>query len=144
MLTCGSCTHKPSLLESRIADYWEHHCSAAVRCQIDMTTITPVSWDSMYVFKINASKEDVERAVDIRSFDSFEEMTRKIILRKGKRIVYQEQPWTDPEGLVNGEAVFDLADDQRFKVYDPSQAIFFLKKVSLKKGSYFELKRHGH
>jgi hypothetical protein len=141
LFVCGiTCNINDGSLERSIIKYYNEHCSSSTNCYLRISDLMDRDWDRMFVFKYVVSPEEVLKALNVQRYDEYIEFDRKIIFMKGEKIIYQEQHWTDPESLVNGEIVFDLSDSERFKVYSKREAIFNVRKVPFDRGCYFELR----
>lgn len=134
---CGEKGIDPNSIEGKIVEKANSICQVPDNCTIRLKDVTSFGWDKVYVFKYNASLEDIKKALGFE-LPAYTEFTRRIIFLKDGKIVYQEEEPTSVEGPVNGEVVFDIPDDAVYKSYN-DDAAFKVKRRTFQKGTYYEL-----
>ena len=125
--------------DNRLVEGIGRECKNQFPCVIDFTRIVSEDWDYMYIFKENASLEEVNTELGI-SYPFFEDIARRIIFLRNKSIVYHQDDFPNAEGLKDQELVFDLSDSVKFVQYSNKNAKFVVKKITFENGSYFDLK----
>lgn len=111
-------------------------CSSEKTCTINMSQIMDFDWDKMYVFKYNATYDDVKNAIGIEP-PKFTEFTRKVIFSLNGKVVYFSELPTDISGLLENEIIFDIDDASTYKSYPVEKATFKVSKEEIKEGQYF-------
>src|SRR5690606_19049625 len=86
-ITLGCKEPDQSDIESKIIDSVHRKCGKSSSCNIKISDITDFDWDKMYVFRYNASKEEIIAVVGHRP-DTYTEFTRKILFTDDDKIVY--------------------------------------------------------
>jgi hypothetical protein len=94
----------------------------------------------MYVFKYNATSEQVRQALGTELPEQ-SEFTRKIVFVEGTRVVHREEHPVDIEGSLDGEVVFDIPDTEVYKSYSADHALFKVEKKKGRDGVYYALKQ---
>ncbi len=137
-LIFSSCSNKRSNIEAKIADKIKNGCNENSECTINVKELTDFNWDKMYVFKYNASLEDVNKAVGANA-GKYTEFMRRIIFTLNNKVVFNEEQPTNIEGLTEGEIVFDIPDSLTYKSYNANAAIFLSRTRESNNTTYYEL-----
>jgi hypothetical protein len=124
LLACGC---RSGRIEQRIADRLREVCKTGEACTININDVIDFQWDKMYVFKYNATPDQVNQALGV-GLPEQSELTRKIVFMKGRRIVHREEYPVDIEGLLDGPVVFDISDTEVYKSYWTDHAVFRVEK----------------
>jgi hypothetical protein len=137
VLILSSCS-KHSNFEATIADKIKNSCKENSECTINVKDLTDFNWDKMFVFKYNASLEDVNKVVGANA-GKYTEFMRRIIFTLNNKVVFNEEQPTNIEGLTEGEIVFDIPDSLTYKSYDVNTAIFLSRTRESNSTTYYEL-----
>jgi hypothetical protein len=134
---CGEKGIDPNSIEGKIVSKVNSTCRVLGSCTIRLKDLTSFEWDKVYVFKYNASLEDINKALGFE-LPAYTEFTRRIIfLREGEGVHREEEP-TSVEGPVDGEVVFDIPDDAVYKSYN-ADVTFKVRRRTFEQGAYYEL-----
>ena len=131
--------HNNSLSESVLAKEIANICKKQRHCTIVMKDLITENWDKMYVFKLSAHLQDINRALGFE-YHYFEDIATRIVFVKDSIVVYHEDEFPDPESPKNNELIFDIEDRANYKMYTPNNAIFDIQTVNFNKNSkYYKL-----
>ena len=122
LLLCSCGSGKTGRIERRIGERIDA-CKPGDACTVRISDVTDFSWDKMYVFKHNATQDQIDKALGI-SFPDYVEFTRRLVFLKDDKIVYRDDALSNIESLVNGEVTFDFAEYEVYKVYAANDAVF--------------------
>jgi len=111
-------------------------CSDEEICTVNMSQIMDFEWDKMYVFKYNATYDDVKNAIGTEPF-KFTEFTRKVVFSLNGKVVYFRELPTDISGVLENQIIFDINDAESYKFYPLEKAVFKVSKEKIKEGEYF-------
>jgi hypothetical protein len=111
-------------------------CSSESTCTINISQIMNFEWDEMYIFKYNATYDDVQKAIGLPPKE-YTEFTRKIIFTSNGKVVYFKELPTDISGVLENEIIFDIDDAVTYKSYFVKDATFSVAKEEIKEGKYF-------
>jgi len=134
LISCNTNT-----FDNKIINKIENTCKEN-SCLVKIKDLTNFDWENMYVFKYNATFEEISKAIGIAP-PHYKEFTRKIIFTLNEKIVYFEEEKANIEGLIDNEVVFDIPDSVNFKKYTLQNAIFKTYKKEYKNGNYYEMKQ---
>ncbi len=123
---------------STIAKKIEKECNGKKPCKINIQAIVNEQWDKMYVFKESASLERINQVIGF-NYPYFEDVAKRIIFTRAGKVVFHEDEFPGVESAKNGALVFNIGDTSDYKIFLPSEAIFYVHKVDFSKGSYYEL-----
>lgn len=131
----NSCNNnKAKGLKGQILNY----CSGKKDCLIEIKSVTKFEWTEMFVFRNNATNEDIQKAIDT-NYPYYKEFTDRIIFLKGKEIVYHEDNKTNIERIDKGDLIFNFSDTLKYANYRPNEAVFKLNNVEGSSGIYYEM-----
>jgi hypothetical protein len=140
LLLLAFCACGSSNFETRIAKRVNSSCGASTTCLIRIKDLTDFQWDKMYVFKYNATLEQIKEALGV-SLPEKSQFTRKIVFMKEGKVIYNEELPTNIEHVTTGEVVFDIPDNSVYKGYTIDAAVFHAEKKESDYGVYYELKQ---
>jgi len=107
-------------------------------CVVKIINITSFDWDEMYVFREDCSLEEVNKQLGFK-YPYFEDVARRIVFIKSRKVVYHEEESPDPDKKSKLE--FILGNDTRkVIVLTRESAIFSVKRKDLFGWIYYELK----
>ena len=107
-------------------------------CVIKILDITSFDWDKMYVFCTNSGLQEVNQQLGFQ-YPYFEDIAKRIIFTKSKKVVYHEEEYPDPEKKSKLE--FILGNDTiKVMVFTRKNAIFYAKRKDFFGWIYYELK----
>ena len=112
-------------------------CKAPDSCKIQARDFTDFTWEKMYVFKYNATEDDVFSALGTR-LPVYTEFTRKIVFLSDKKVIRSEELPTNIERVENRQVVFDIPDSKTYKGYIPD-TVFQVERKPLQDGFYYKL-----
>jgi hypothetical protein len=135
LLACGCGSGR---VERKIVERALEACKSAEACTINVNDLTDFQWDKMYVFKYNATPEQIRRALGFE-LPGHTEFTRKVVFVKGGRVVHREEYPVDVEGALDGEAIFDLPDTEVYKAYTADRASFRVERKRFEGKAYYAL-----
>lgn len=134
--SCGRVTIAPESLEAKLAIKF-NKCESSTTCTIRLREETDFVWDKFYVFKYEATRDEIRKALGF-SLPRYQEFKRKLVfVNDGKLAYYEEEP-TDIESLIDQEVVFDIPDDANFISYG-ADAVFQVSKERFERGVYYQL-----
>jgi hypothetical protein len=107
-------------------------------CVVKIVNITPFDWDKMYVFCKNSGLEEVNQQLGFE-YPYFEDIAKRIIFTKSKKVVYHEEEYPDPDKKNKLEFTFGN-DTTNVMVFTKKTAIFSAKKKEFCGWIYYELK----
>lgn len=134
-LILSSCDSKTKSLEKKLLTQIKT-CANKSDCKVSIEDVTSFEWDKFYVFKYNATYQDVEKVIDSKPI-RYTEFTRKWIFTLKGNVVYFEELPTDISGVIENEVIFDIPNTETFKSYPIESATFTVKKEEIKTGKYF-------
>jgi len=111
-------------------------CKKIDKCKIKVKNITDFEWDSMHVFKYNATFDDVKKVIGSNP-KKYTEFSRKIIFTLKNDVVYFEELPEDVSRLKENQIVFDIPDNMTSKTYFKDNSIFNVYKEEIIDGKYF-------
>lgn len=126
-------------LEDRIAQRAEK-CSRDKPCTVSISSLTPFQWDKMYVFKYNATLEEIKNALGF-FLPEKKQFTRKIVFVHNGQMVFNEEWSTNVEHVENGEVVFDIPDENVYREYSAKEDTFHIETVNSDGGRHYALKQ---
>jgi hypothetical protein len=107
-------------------------------CVVKMVNITSFDWDKMYIFRKNSGLEEVNQQLGFE-YPYFEDIAKRIIFTKSKKVVYHEEEYPDPDKKSKLEFTFGN-DTTKVMVFTKKTAIFSAKKKEFYGWIYYELK----
>ena len=107
-------------------------------CVVKMVNITSFNWDKMYVFSENSGLEDVNKQLGFE-YPYFEDIAKRIIFTKSKKVVYHEEEYPDPEKKSKLEFILGN-DTTKVMMFTKRTAVFTTKKKIFFGWIYYELK----
>jgi len=107
-------------------------------CVVKMVNITSFNWDKMYVFSENSGLEDVNKQLGFE-YPYFEDIAKRIIFTKSKKVVYHEEEFPDPDKKSKLEFILGNGTTKAM-VFTRETAIFSAKKKDFFGWIYYELK----
>ncbi len=135
VLILSACDNGIKSFEKRIVAQIKA-CANKSNCLVSIGDITDFKWDTLYVFKYNATYNDVQKAIGTKP-PNYTEITRKIIFTLKGSIVYFEELPTDVSGVIENEVVFNIPDTKTYKSYTIDSANFHVTSEEIRKGEYF-------
>jgi hypothetical protein len=112
------------------------HCEEKDTCIIVLTELTPFAWDSMLVFEINATRQEVLNSLPEGAPYSIDNINRIYFIKDGV-VVHNEDEYPQWDEPLNHAVFFETIKNQR--TWFPDDAIFKLKRIKTKGGFAFEL-----
>lgn len=103
-----------------------------------MVNITSFDWDKMYVFRDNSGLEEVNKQLGFE-YPYFEDIAKRIIFTKSKKVIYHEEEYPDPDKKSKLEFIF-RNDTIKTMVFTRETATFSAKRKGLFGWIYYELK----
>lgn len=107
-------------------------------CIVKMVNITSFDWDKMYVFRDNSGLEEVNKQLGFE-YPYFEDIAKRIIFTKSKKVIYHEEEYPDPDKKSKLEFIF-RNDTIKTMVFTRETATFSSKRKELFGWIYYELK----
>lgn len=107
-------------------------------CIVKMVNITSFDWDKMYVFRENSGLEEVNKQLGFQ-YPYFEDIAKRIIFTKSRKVVYHEEEYPDPDKKSKLEFILGN-DTTKAMVFTKKTAIFSAKRKNFFGWIYYELK----
>ncbi len=135
-----SCSeYKKTEFEKSIEANYNTSCNKLSSCTVNIASITPYDWDKMYVFKTTASLETIDKALGF-NYPYFEDIAERVVFLKNNKIVYHDDYYPTFDDEMYTSIVFDLPNDESFKLFSVKNAIFKIDKKEIEeKQTYFVL-----
>ncbi len=130
---CLSCSHSS---KSLIGGLIEDKCSNIDSCFVILSDITPFEWDSMTVFDINATREDVLSKLPLGSPYSIDNVFRIYFFHDGI-IVHHEFEIPQWDRPLKNTVFFQMIGN--YKTWTIKNSHFYVGRKKLKNGYYFIL-----
>jgi len=105
---------------------------------LKIVDITSFDWDKMYVFCENSGLEEVNQQLGFE-YPYFEDIAKRIIFTKTKKVVYHEEEYPDPEKKSKLEFILGK-DTTKVMAFTRRTAVFTAKKKIFFGWIYYELK----
>jgi len=107
-------------------------------CVLKIVDITSFDWDKMYVFSKNSGLEEVNQQLGFE-YPYFEDIAKRLIFTKSKKVVYHEEEYPDPEKKSKLEFIF-ANDTTKVMEFTRKTAVFSVKKKTFFGWNYYVLK----
>jgi hypothetical protein len=125
-------------IESKVAGRVREQCETAKPCIIRISDLTDFQWDEMYAFSYSASIDQIEQIIGAPVTEKGQ-FTRKLVFRwQGKVVHYEELP-TQVDNFLDGQVDFDIPNNDPYKLYPVSSAVFRVDQKQFEDGTYYEL-----
>lgn len=144
LVLLASCACRPGRsvgrIERKLSVKISEVCRHPNTCTIRLTEITDFNWDKMYIFRVGATHDDINKALNT-PLPVYTEFTRKLIFIRESKIIYREDWPSTMDGLENGDMVFSMPVDKFYAELTPDTAEFEVAEKPLTNGIYYELKQ---
>jgi hypothetical protein len=139
VLSLGGCKSGQAAgpFERKLVSGIKEKCQRKSPCIIRMKDVTTFSWDKMYSFIYASDRKELEEALGSK-VSNFDEFSPKLVFMDKGKIVLLENQRYDVSQHVPDELVFDVPENQHYRVYGPDAA-FRVTKVETSKVSYYKL-----
>lgn len=127
-------------IESKIGRRVGAQCETSKPCIIRISDLTDFQWDEMYVFTYIAASDQIEQIIGVPVAERVQ-FTRKVVFRWHGKVVHNEELPTQVDNLLDGQVVFDIPDEDFYKLYRVDSAVFQVSKREFEDGVYYELKQ---
>lgn len=134
----SGCNEKVFSVESLITDFIEKECNTSQSCIVSIQTLVHFKWSKMYVFRYDASDEQIEQVLHLK-INGRHEFTKKWLFMYGDNIVHFEEHEIDFEQPLEDELVFSMGDDKKFVEYTPTTAVFTIARKKWGERHYYKL-----
>lgn len=139
-----SCSPQKGRLEKAFAGKIDTKCSGTARsCQIDLSFIDWVDWDTMTVFASGMDNLEINRILGENVVgESSYPLSLVMVLRRDGRVVYVEEAPRNVEGYDGGEVEFyeDIDGSPHRLVIYPHDAQMAVERLSGRNAPYYSLK----
>jgi len=124
----------------KISDQIINKCqSEKDECIISMEEITNFEWDKMYVFKEEATLEEIEEALGFK-YKYFDDVARRIVFVADNKVTYHEDEFPYPSKEPAGKVFFQFKDDAKpYMLFHRKKANFKIRKKKINGDLYFYL-----
>ena len=93
----------------------------------------------MYVFQATAGLDDINKALGFE-YPYFEDVGYRVVFLKNNKIVYHDDYYPTFDDEMYTSIVFDLSNDESFKLFSVENAIFKIDKKEIEEiQTYFVL-----
>lgn len=134
----SSCDEKIFSVESLVTDFIEKKCNISKSCIVSIQTLVSFKWSKMYVFRYDASDEQIEQVLH-QKINEHHEFTKKWLFMYDDSIVHFEEHEIDFERPLEGELVFSMGNDEKFVEYTPTTAVFIIVKKKWGERYYYKM-----
>ena len=127
---CSACSKNETIYKKliQVTDAYEQ------TADINMLNLTDFKWDTLYLFRYDASKNEVFKATGL-NISNFSEFTKKIIFTIDGKLAYYEEFPTNLSGVSENEIIFNLTS--KYELHDASSSMFIIKKEKITKDKYY-------
>lgn len=117
----------------------KENCKLQTPCKIEISKITPFSWDEFYFFDAAILDIEVNKILGQKVFSApFSGYTHRLVFLKNGKVVYQEEEPADLEGKLNGEIYFELNQAKKYAKFSEN-ALFDVQKLKSSDGEHYLL-----
>jgi len=103
-------------------------------CVINIKNVTDFNWNRMYIFSVQASQEEMNKAMGF-TYNGWSDLTSQIVFTLNDSIVYVEKDSYDPDAPSKINFGEDN-DTAHCMMFTPATAIFRVHKEPIKKVCY--------
>ena len=116
-------------IKDDIAKKIQEKCKDSDACKVDLRDVTNFKWDSVYFFKEGFNLERMKKVLGFR-YPYWEDVASRIVFVSGKKVVYHEDEFPDPDMKPKGGVVFNIYNNSTpYYSFCPSVAFFEVKKT---------------